>query len=150
MTDYMTENKGKKISFKGMSYRHVQRANSKNRSKLYKEDQALLKENSYKNIGWNNVINLYQKIEEFLNKYHIEDLTLEELFLEVDRIGNKYLTIQEIENFNQNLSIEVNEIAEEIDKQFPETEIEFIDFSKQTSNRYKNKSNQKTYRTVKL
>ncbi|MHC5823790.1 MAG: hypothetical protein ACYT04_50140, partial [Nostoc sp.] len=64
---------------------------------------------------------LYQKIEEFLNKYHIDDLTLEELFLEVDRIGNKYLTIQEIENFNQSFSKEVNEIAEEIDKQFPDT-----------------------------
>jgi len=146
----MTDKKTKKRSFKGMSYRYVQRANSKNRSKLHKEDQVLIKEKHYKNIGWDNVINLYQKIEEFLNKYHIEDLTLEELFLEVDRIGNKYLTIQEIENFNQNFSKEVNEIAEEIDKQFPDTEIEFIDFSKQTSKRYQNKSNQKTYRTVKF
>ncbi len=146
----MTDIKGKKINFKGMSYRDVQRANSKNRSKLYKEDQFLLKEKFYKNIGWNNVINLYQKIEDVLNRYQIEDLTLEELFLEVDRIGNKYLTIKEIESFNQNFSREVNEISDEIDKQFPDTEIEFIDFSKQTSKRYQNKSNQKSYRTVKF
>ncbi|WP_375473277.1 hypothetical protein [uncultured Nostoc sp.] len=146
----MTDKKGKKRNFKGMSYRDVQRINSKNRTKLHKEDQFLLKENHYKNIGWNNVINLYQKVEEILNRYHIEDLTLEELFLEVDRIGNKYLTIQEIENFNQNLSREVNEISDEIDKQFPDTEIEFIDFSKQTSKRYQKKSNQKSYKTVKF
>ncbi|MEH1844769.1 MAG: hypothetical protein V7L25_07125 [Nostoc sp.] len=146
----MTDKKEKKINFKGMSYRDVQRANSKNRSKLHKEDQFLLKEKYYKNIGWNNVINLFQKIEEILNRYYIEDFTLEELFLEVDRIGNKYLTIKEIENFNQNFSREVNEISDEIDKQFPNTEIEFIDFSKQTSKRYQKKSNQKSYRTVKF
>ncbi|MEH2082864.1 MAG: hypothetical protein V7K89_23660 [Nostoc sp.] len=146
----MTDKKGKKRNFKGMSYRDVQRANSKSRSKLHKEDQFLLKEKSYKNIGWNNIINLYQKIEEILNRYQVEDLTLEELFLEVDRIGNKYLTIKEIENFNQNFSREVNEISDEIDKQFPDTEIEFIDFSKETSKRYQKKSNQKSYRTVKF
>ncbi|MDZ7963621.1 MAG: hypothetical protein RM368_01385 [Nostoc sp. DedSLP03] len=146
----MTDKKGKKRNFKGMSYRDVQRANSKNRTKLHKEDRFFLKEKLYKNIGWNNVINLYQRIEEILNRYQIEDLTLEELFLEVDRIGNKYLTIKEIENFNQNFSREVNEISDEIDKQFPDTEIQFIDFSKQTSKRYQKKSNQKSYRTLKF
>ncbi|MFN6570885.1 hypothetical protein [Dendronalium sp. ChiSLP03b] len=137
----MTKNKSKKRTFQGMSYRDVQRTNSNNRVKLHQEDQAWLKENFYKNIGWNNVINLYQKIKDFLNRCQFEDLTLEELFLECDRIGNKYLTIQEIENFYQSLSREVNEIAEEIDKQFPETEIEFIDFSKNTSNIYRKKYN---------
>ncbi|MBD2515993.1 hypothetical protein H6G93_13400 [Nostoc sp. FACHB-973] len=122
-----------------MSYRDVQRANSKNRTQLHQDDQAWLKENCYKNIGWTNVINLYHKIEDFLNKYSLDDLTVEELFLEADRIGNKYLTSEEIQSFNQNLSREVNDIAEEIDKQFPDTEIEFIDFRKKTSNRYWNK-----------
>lgn len=133
-----------------MSYRQVQRANSKNRSKIHKEDQRWLKENSYRNVGWDNVTNLYQKIEEFLDKYRLEDLTLEELFLEADRIGNKYLTSQEIEEFNQRLSKEVNEIAEEFDKQFPDTEIEVIDFSEKTNNRSRKKHNQKSYRTIKL
>ncbi|RCJ25815.1 hypothetical protein A6S26_15205 [Nostoc sp. ATCC 43529] len=86
-------------------------------------------------------MNLYQKIEDFLLKYPLAELTLEELFLESDRIGNKYLTSQEIQHFHQNLSREVNEIAEEIDKQFPDTEVEFIDFSKNPSKRYWNQAN---------
>ncbi|BAY78197.1 hypothetical protein NIES25_46680 [Nostoc linckia NIES-25] len=128
----------KKKVFQSMSYRDVQRANSKNKIQLREEDQVWLKENFYKNLGWINVVNLYEKIQDFFNKYALEELTLEELFLEADRIGNKYLTIQEIQDFNQSLSREVNDIAEEIDKQFPNTEIEFIDFSKKTSNKYWN------------
>ncbi|MTJ08344.1 hypothetical protein FJR38_02080 [Anabaena sp. UHCC 0253] len=95
-------------------------------------------------------MNLYRKIEEFLEKYSCEQLTIEELFLEADRIGNKYMTNHEIEKFNQNLSQAVNEIAEKIDQQFPETEVEFIDYSGKTNNRYRKKHNQKTYSTVKL
>lgn len=126
----MANKKSNKRKFNGMSYRDVQSTNSRNRIKLYKEDQKWLKDNNYKNVGWNNIINLYQKIEEFLDKYIWKDSTLEELFLEADRIGNKYLTSQEREKFNQKMSKEVNDIAEEIDKQFPDTEIEVVDFSK--------------------
>ncbi|WP_445633131.1 EF-hand domain-containing protein [Nostoc sp. DSM 114161] len=127
--------------FQGMNYRELQRTNSKNRTQLHQKDKVWLKENLYKNVGWINVINLYQKIEDFLLKYPLAELTLEELFLEADRIGNKYLTSQEIQHFHQNLSREVNEIAEEIDKQFPDTEVEFIDFSKNASKRYWNQAN---------
>ncbi|WP_196797448.1 hypothetical protein [Gloeocapsa sp. PCC 7428] len=141
--------KNKQRRFNNMSYHAVQRANSKNLIKLHKEDKKWLKQNGYKNVGWEQVIALYQKIEEFLDKYKFEDLTLEELFLEADRIGNKYLTDQEREEFNSHLSKEVNEIADTIDQQFPETEIEFIDFgntTKKTSRKY----NYKSYRTVKV
>jgi C-terminal processing protease CtpA/Prc len=131
--------------FQGMSYREVQSSNSKCRTKLHKEDQKWLKDNNYKNIGWDKIIILYQKIEDFLDKYALEDTTLEELFLEADRIGNRYLTNIEIEEFNQKMSKEVNEISKEIDKQFPDTEIEFIDFGKNEKN-----SNQKSYRTIKF
>lgn len=131
--------------FKGMSYREVQSLNSKCRTKLHKEDQKWLKDNNHKNIGWDNIIILYQKIEDFLDKYALEDTTLEELFLEADRIGNKYLTNTEIEEFNQKMSNEVNEISKEIDKHFPDTEVEFIDFGKNSK-----KSNQKLYRTIKF
>ncbi|MTJ15021.1 hypothetical protein FJR11_21080 [Anabaena sp. UHCC 0187] len=94
---------------------------------------------------------LYQEIKDFLDKYQLQDLTLEELFLEADHIGNKYLSHQEIQQFNQKLAKEVNEIAEEIDKQFPDTEIEIIDFSRKTKHKYtKNKNNQKLYRTIKF
>ncbi|MGF2035909.1 MAG: hypothetical protein RMZ43_011430 [Nostoc sp. CmiVER01] len=146
----MTEQKGKKNNFRGMIYRVVQLVNSKNRSKLHKKDQTWLKQNFYKNVGWDNVIKLYQKIEEFIGNYYLEELTLEELFIEADRIGNKYLTNQEINDYSQSLYKEVNGVAEEIDKQFPETEVEFIDFNKNINTKYKNKPNQKTYKTVKI
>jgi hypothetical protein len=138
----------KSRKFKGLSYREVQRHNSAQRGKLKPEEQKWLKENSYKNVGWDNVIHLYEKIEEFLEQNQIEDLSLEELFLEADRIGNKYLTNQEIEDFNQKLSQEVNEISELIDQQFPDTEIEVIDFNQPTQ-KIKKKSNQKSYKTIK-
>jgi len=130
-------------TFEGMSYREVQRSNSKNRDKLQKADRQWLKENGYKNVGWESVIRLYQKIQAFLDQ---EDSTLEDLFLEADRIGNKYLTPEEIAAFNQQLSEIVSEISEEIDRQFPDTEVESIDFSKSTKSR--RKPNQKTYKTI--
>ncbi len=130
-----------------MSYRQVQSANSKKRSQLKKEDQKWLKDNGYKNVGWYNVINLYQKIEEILEKYKWQDLSLEELFLEAERIGNKYLTYQEREEFNQKLTQEVNEIAEEIDKLFPDTKMEIIDFGDKNSSK---RRIHKLYRTVRL
>ncbi|MEH2073017.1 MAG: hypothetical protein V7K57_01120 [Nostoc sp.] len=108
----MTEHKTKKTIFNGMSYRDTQRVNSKNRTKLKQEDIHWLKTEGYKNVGWNNVISLYHKIKDFLDKYQFDDLTLEELFLEADRIGNKYFTAQEIQETNQRLAKEVNEIAE--------------------------------------
>lgn len=146
----MRNKKRKKRKFNGLSYREVQRTNSDNRNKLLKEDQKWLKNNGYKNVGWDNVIVLYQKIEDFLAKYRLDNLTLEDLFLEADRIGNKYLTRQELEEFNQKLAQEVNEVAEEIDKQFPDTEFEVIDFSDNNNHRSRKKRNQKSYRTIKF
>jgi hypothetical protein len=146
----MANKKSQTRKFNGMSYHQGQRANSKKRTKLYKEDRKWLKDNDYKNIGWEQVIKLFQKIEEFIDKYQLEDLTLEELFLEADCIGNKYLSSQEIEEFNQRLSQEVNEVAEEIDKQFPASELEIIDFSEKTNYKYRKKRNQKSYTTVKF
>jgi len=141
--------KNKRRRFNKMSYRAVQRANSINLIKLQRQDKKWLKQNGYKNVGWEQVINLYHKIEELLDKYKFAKLTLEELFLEADHIGNKYLTYQEREEFNHRLSKEVNEIADSIDKQFPETEVEFIDFGS-TTKKIPKKYNYKSYRTVKL
>lgn len=124
-----------KHTFREMSYRELQRTNSTNRAKLRQEDQKWLKENNYKNSGWNQVVNLYKKIEELLEKYKLEDWTLEDLYLEADRIGNKYLTHQEIEEFQQKLAKELNEVSEIIDQQFPDTEYEEIDFSKTSNSR---------------
>lgn len=132
----MASKKSQKRNFNGMSYGEVQRANSENRSKLKKEDQKWLKDSGYKNVGWDNVITLYRKVEELLDKFPFEDMSLEELFLEADRIGNKYLTPEEIEEFNQQLSQEVTEIGELVDKQFPDTEMEVIDFSQKTAKKH--------------
>ncbi len=144
-------NKNKKSrTFQRMSYRQVQHHNSKKREKLNKEDRQWLKNNNYKNIGWNNVINLYYKLDEILDKYRIDDLSLEELFLEADRLGNKYQTSQERQAFDRALAKEVNEIAEEIDKQFPDDTLEIIDFSKNGKNKSRNRRDRKSYRTVKI
>lgn len=140
----MPSKKAQKRTFNGISYHAVQRANSNNKDKLHKEDKTWLKDNGYKNVGWDNVISLHQKIEEFLDKYKFEDLSLEELFLEADRIGNKYLTKQEIEDYNQQLIKEVSEISEEIDKQFPDTEIEIIDFESKPAHRRSKKKSKAT------
>lgn len=146
----MASKKSQKRNFNGMSYGKLQRNNSENRSKLKKEDQKWLKDNGYKNVGWENVVTLYQKIEELLDKYCFEDMSLEELFLEADRIGNKYLTIAEIKEFDQQLSKEVAEIGELVDKQFPDTKTEVIDFRQKTAKKPQKNHNQKTYRTTKL
>jgi hypothetical protein len=128
MAKQMASQKSRKRSFKAMSYAQVQRANSTNRASLKPEHQHWLKENGYKNVGWDRVIALYEKIEEFLDKAPFEEMSLEELFLEADRIGNKYQTPEEINQFNQQFAHEVNEIAELVDQQFPDTEVEFVDF----------------------
>lgn len=146
----MASKKSQKRDFNGMSYGELQRANSENRSNLKKEHQKWLKDNGYKNVGWDNVITLYRKVKELLGKSGFEDMSLEELFLEADRIGNKYLTSEEIKEFNQQLSQEVTEIGDLVDKQFPDTEIEVIDFSQKIAKKPYKKPNQKTYRTTKL
>ncbi|WP_448604696.1 hypothetical protein [Thermoleptolyngbya sp.] len=144
------QGKKSKRHFSGMSYVEVQRVNSENRKKLSRDKQLWLKENNYRNIGWENVIQLYQKIEELLDKAKFEDMSLEELFLEADRIGNKYLSPDEIADFNQKMVKEAIEIGELIDQHFPDTEFEIIDFRDQGRRPSPRKPNQKTYRTTQL
>ena len=134
--------KSKKRLFSGMGYREVQRSNSNRRSKLPKKDRTLLKEQGYKNVGWDNVIALYQKINELLLQPDPNEDTLEELFLKADRIGNKYQTPEEIADFNRKLAVEANEIANEVDRQLPELETEFIDYS-QSRTKAKSRSKRK-------
>lgn len=132
--------------FENMRYCEVQRLNSQNRNKLKLEHQQWLKENYYRNVGWDQVIALFQKIQQFLEQAHFEDMDLEALFLEADRVGNRYQTAEEIAAFNHQLAQEVNEIAELVDQQFPDTEIEVIDFRTPSSRK---PSGRKVYRTAK-
>jgi hypothetical protein len=136
MDTRLKKQNNKKI-FQGMDYRQVQKSNSKNRLKLKQQEQKWLKNNQYKNIGWNNVINLFNKIKDFLEAEKIKGLILEELFLEADRVGNKYLTSQEIREFEGKLAQQVNQIAVIIDEQFPDSEIEIIDFGSKNNKKRK-------------
>ena len=126
----MVKKKSRSRTFKGMSYRKVQRKNYRNRNQLTAEHQKWLKDNGYRNIGWINVISLYEKIIDLQDKERINDFSLEELFLEADRIGNKYFTNQEINERHKKIAIEVNQIAEIIDLQFPDNKLEIVDYSK--------------------
>jgi hypothetical protein len=146
----MATKKSQKRAFNGMRYRELQRANSVQRTKIQKEHKKWLKDNGYRNVGWDNVISLAQKLNEILDESRFDDMSLEELFLEADRIGNKYLTAEEIQEFNQKLSQEVSEIGELIDEQFPDTEVEVIDFGSDLIKEPQNKRDRKTYRTVKI
>ncbi|AFY73958.1 hypothetical protein Syn7502_01926 [Synechococcus sp. PCC 7502] len=111
--------------FKSMGYREVQAANTSNYKELDQESRKFLKNHGYKNIGWEQVIKLYEKIEELLC-----EVSLEDLFLEADRIGNKYLTVGEINQTNQELAEVLNDIEVQIDHYFPDIEIKIIDFRK--------------------
>lgn len=126
----MASRKKHSRTFSGMGYREVQHSNAIRRLKLPKTDKVWLKENGYKNVGWDHVIRLYQKINELLNQPDAEDEpTLEELFLEADRIGKKYQTPEEREAFNREMAAEVNAVSDLVDQQFPETDVEVIDYS---------------------
>ncbi|MBE9136363.1 hypothetical protein IQ254_03960 [Nodosilinea sp. LEGE 07088] len=125
----MAGTRRKQRLFSGMNYREVQRSNTNRRKKLHKADQAWLKDNGYKNIGWDNVIQLYQKINDILTSPKPDDPTLEDLFLKADQIGQKYQTPDEIKAFEQTLQVEVDAISEQIDNQFPDQDVEMIDYS---------------------
>lgn len=141
----MANQKHQSRAFSGMGYREVQRSNSIRRSKLPKTDRIWLKENGYKNVGWDNVIQLYQKINQLLADEDDEP-TLEELFLEADRIGKKYQTREEIEAFNQEMTAEVSAISDLVDRQFPESEVERVDYSQNSRSQAKTRQSRNKYR----
>jgi hypothetical protein len=142
----MASRKRQRRTFSGMSYREVQRSNSTRRSQLPKEKQTWLKKNGYKNVGWDNVIRLYQKINDLLAQPDEDESTLEDLFLQADRIGQKYQTLEEIETFKNQLAAEVSEISDKIDQQFPEATVEMIDFRQSSRFPSRKKQSSKKYR----
>lgn len=126
----MSRKKSSARTFQGMNYRKVQRKNSRNRQQLTKEHQAWLKKHSYRNVGWNNVIKLFKKIEEIQEQETVKSLSLEDLFIEADRIGNKYVDSKKINQRHQKIAKELDEIADIIDRHYPDRIIEVIDYSK--------------------
>jgi hypothetical protein len=142
----MTDKKSSKKLFQSMSYREVQLANSKNRNELSKADQQWLKNSGYKNVGWDKVIILYKKIEELLRERdNLNDLSLGDLFLEADRIGNKYLTKEEITENNQKLATANSMINDQIDRSFPDKEDEIIDFSDKSRRKNQSRASNRKY-----
>jgi hypothetical protein len=136
----------------GLSYRSLQQQNSLDRRKLLPEQQKWLKQNGYRNVGWDAIIQLHEKIADLFAQNELANSSLEELFLEADRIGNKYQTATEIEQFQQAMAEEANAIADVIDQQFPQTELEMIDFSQSIPGQKPIKGKRSNYqnRTAKL
>jgi hypothetical protein len=122
-----------KKEFNGMGYRQIQQSNSDNKTKLKPEEIKLLKNTGYRNVGWDKVIQLYPKIQEMLDSPYRGDWSLGELFVEADRIGQKYQYDDEIETFERKFEIVSQEIETEIDRHFPDTEVEIIDFARRRS-----------------
>ncbi len=116
-------------TFNGLSYRTLQKQNAERRRQLDRAEQNWLKQQGHRNVGWSNVIRLHQQINALLEKQQANDLSLEELFLKADQIGQKYQTQAEIARFEQQLAEAADKIAEITDQQFPDTEPEMIDFS---------------------
>lgn len=150
----MNKTQKERRMFQGMTYRQIQRCNSERRSQLSARENQQLKQDGYINVGWDNVINLYRKLEDIFERNKLEDFSLEELFLEADRIGNKYQSADEINEFNQQLAYEADLINQKIDSLYPDTEIEVIDFGSQgaRTNYYKTrkKSRKNNYRNIYL
>ncbi|MFO7030894.1 hypothetical protein B9T07_12975 [Limnospira fusiformis CCALA 023] len=122
-----------KRTFLGMSYREVQKWNSENRPKLDRQQQQKLKEQGFRNVGWESVIGLYLALDALINPDPEPELesSLEELFLEAARIGDKYQTDEDRATFQREFDREIAEINALIEEQFPQPQtIEFIDYSR--------------------
>ena len=119
-----------KKEFNGMGYRQVQRSNSDSKAKITSDEIQLLKNSGYKNVGWEKVTQLYLKLPDMLTSPYRENWSLDELFLEADQIGQKYQSVDEIAIFEKQFTMLSQEIDDEIERHFPDTEVEIIDFSK--------------------
>ena len=115
-------------TYQQLSYRELQAHNKQTRSQLRREDQQALKINGFKNVGWTAAIELYEKIADYLTQYKLAEDSLDELFLEADRIGNQYQSSEEIAAFQAALAAEVEAIENLVDEQFPDNQPEVIDY----------------------
>lgn len=121
-----------KRTFLGMSYREVQKWNSEQRKKCDRLQQQQLKQLGHRNVGWESVVGLYLALEALINPAPEpeSDLSLEELFLEASRIGDKYQTDADRAKFKEEFDREIAEINAIIEEQFPQPQtVEFIDYS---------------------
>ncbi len=132
-------------SYKGLGYKELQEDNRNKQGHLPQTDCDWLRANGYHNVGWDNVIALSDKIQSLKE---FKEWNLEDLFLEVDRIGKKYQDPEGIQAFQVAMASEAEQISEIIDQIFPDNEPEIINFSHNCSPKTWQKSKQqKTYYT---
>lgn len=112
--------KGQK-QYNGKNYRELQSHNKKQRQGLSPPEQQQLKKEGYKNLGWKNVIALWEKLQEIQLLKEVEETTLESLFIDATRIGRKYLTDKEMNDFYQELAQVNQEISDQIDEIFSDS-----------------------------
>lgn len=141
----------KKSTHEGFGYRELQRENSRLRQQLSNENREILKVDGFRNVGWPNVIALFDKISNMLEIEKLVALDLDSLFLEADQIGNKYQSTEEIREFHAAMAFEAEAISEIIDRVFPDNEPEAIDFSAaKHQKQWKSSPQRKTYQTIKV
>ena len=134
-------------TYQQLSYRQLQAHNKQTRSQLRREDQQALKINGFKNVGWTAAIELYEKIAAYLTQYKLAEDSLDELFLEADRIGNQYQSSEEIAAFQAALATEVEAIANLVDEQFPDDQPEVIDYGTSKTRQSPRKNPKRTFST---
>jgi hypothetical protein len=138
-------NNSKINSYKGLRYKELQKDNHNKQVDLPKDDCNWLRVNGYRNVGWDNVIALSDKIQSLQES---KEWSLEDLFLEADRVGKKYQEPEEIQAFQVAMAAEAEQISGIIDQLFPDNEPEIIDFSHNGFPKIRQKSKQqKTYYT---
>jgi hypothetical protein len=115
--------------FQGLGYRQLQRVNSTQKQQLQAEELITLKNEGHKNTGWESIICLQRRIQELLTSVYRAGWDLDQLFLEADRIGQKYQSPTEIAVYEEKITLLSVEIDDVIDEQFPDTEVEIISFS---------------------
>ncbi len=144
-------------TFQGQGYRALQAANTQARAQLTAAQRRDLKAKKLSNVGWDNVIALYHALQKLgvlqpspasseVTPY--DDFSLEDLFLEADRIGNKYQTAAEVTAFQETLAQKAQEIADEVDRQFPDTQTEILDFRDSATKPAARKTATRTSRSV--
>jgi hypothetical protein len=128
------------FTYAGLGYKALQRDNRIKRNELPNSEQIWLKDNGYSNLGWTQVIALFDKIKNLLEIQGLIEWSLEDLFLEADRIGEKYQEPEDIQKFQLAMATEAEQISEIIDQYFPDNQSEVIDFSLMQSKEKKHKS----------
>lgn len=148
----MSEVNLNKNSYAGLTYRELQKDNSIMRQQLKSADRLWLKSNNFRNVGWTNVVALFEKLKQLIIVDKLAKNSIEELFSEIDRIGSKYQESAEVHAFETAMAQEAESISAIIDRQFPDLEPVAIDFgsSEYHKSRQSSHKSKVSYRTVRI